>query len=195
MTTIENVLYLPDPLSFADMQSGDIVRTRRARKAMDRGSISIEGDLLRFQGAKGTVEISPVRGVTHDRWVKIEYGTGADLLTVYFSDPSKISGKKNRALVQTLQGALGLTGTVPGQDVELDRHRAQERAAAARRAFVRMWIGGAVAVIGILVTVITYSAASSGSGGGRYVVAWGAIVFGALAFLQGLVEWRKNRGD
>ncbi|HYU57977.1 MAG TPA: hypothetical protein VEO00_08005 [Actinomycetota bacterium] len=193
MATIENVLYLPDPQSFADMQSGDMVRTRRARKAMDRGSISTEGGALRFQGAKGTVELSPVRGVTHDRWAKVEYGTGADIRTGYFSVPSKIAGKKNRLLVQSLQQALGLTEAAPGQDVELDRHRSQVRAATARRSLIQMWIGGAVAVIGILVTVITLSAAS-GSSGGRYIVAWGAILFGGLAFVQGLVEWRRNRG-
>ena len=41
-----------------------------------------------------------------------------------------------------------------------------------------LWCGG-----GILVTVVTYCAAS---GGGTYVVAWGAIVFGAIRFFQGL---------
>jgi len=36
---------------------------------------------------------------------------------------------------------------------------------------------------GIIVTAITYSAAS---GGGTYIVAWGAILFGAIQFLKGL---------
>jgi hypothetical protein len=35
---------------------------------------------------------------------------------------------------------------------------------------------------GIVVTVATYAAAS---GGGAYVVAWGAILFGAIQFLRG----------
>lgn len=43
---------------------------------------------------------------------------------------------------------------------------------------------------GIVVTVITYANASSG-GGGRYVVAWGAIVFGALQFLNGFFRLLK----
>ena len=43
---------------------------------------------------------------------------------------------------------------------------------------------GALWCIGeTVVTVITYTAAS---GGGTYVVAWGAIVFGAIQFLAGL---------
>ena len=41
-----------------------------------------------------------------------------------------------------------------------------------------LWCGG-----GILVTVLTYSAAS---GGGSYVVAWGAILYGAFRFFRGI---------
>ncbi len=46
-----------------------------------------------------------------------------------------------------------------------------------------MVIGGLIAVVGIVITAVTYSAAS---GGGRYVVAWGAIIFGAIRFFRGL---------
>jgi len=42
-----------------------------------------------------------------------------------------------------------------------------------------LWCGG-----GILVTAATYSSAA---GGGSYVVAWGAILFGGLQFLRGLL--------
>lgn len=38
---------------------------------------------------------------------------------------------------------------------------------------------------GLIVTAVTYSAAS---GGGTYVVAWGAILFGAIQFIKGLVN-------
>ena len=55
--------------------------------------------------------------------------------------------------------------------------------AAARKnmLFGALWCGG-----GILVTALTYSAAASGPGDGSYVVAWGAIVFGALQFFRGV---------
>jgi len=46
-----------------------------------------------------------------------------------------------------------------------------------------MAIGGLVFVGGSFVTLVTMSAAS---GGGRYIVAWGAIAFGAIQFLAGL---------
>jgi hypothetical protein len=42
-----------------------------------------------------------------------------------------------------------------------------------------LWCGG-----GILVTALTYSSAANG--GGSYVVAWGAILFGGVQFLRGL---------
>jgi len=49
-----------------------------------------------------------------------------------------------------------------------------------------MLVGGLWCLGGILVTAVTYANASSG--GGRYVVAWGAIVFGAVQFFKGLAN-------
>lgn len=46
-----------------------------------------------------------------------------------------------------------------------------------------MLYGALWCIGGIVVTVATMSAAS---GGGTYVVAWGAIVFGAIQFFRGL---------
>lgn len=55
-----------------------------------------------------------------------------------------------------------------------------------------MVIGALWAVGGIAVTALTFSAASS-SGGGRYVVAWGAIAFGIFDFFRGLFGWLKYK--
>ena len=57
-------------------------------------------------------------------------------------------------------------------------------AAAARRNMLvgGLWCGG-----GIAVTAITYLNAS---GGGTYVVAWGAIIFGGFQFLKGLSQYQ-----
>ena len=61
--------------------------------------------------------------------------------------------------------------------------------AAARVAANRnMFVGGLWCVGGIVVTALTYSAAS---GGGSYVVAWGAIVFGGIQFCRGLLGRSK----
>jgi hypothetical protein len=49
-----------------------------------------------------------------------------------------------------------------------------------------MLYGALWCIGGIVVTAVTYSAASSG---GTYIVAWGAILFGGLQFLQGLYQY------
>lgn len=49
-----------------------------------------------------------------------------------------------------------------------------------------MIFGALWCIGGILVTALTYQAASSG--GGSYVVAWGAIVFGAIQFFRGVAQ-------
>jgi hypothetical protein len=46
-----------------------------------------------------------------------------------------------------------------------------------------MMIGGLICLVGIVITAATYSSAA---GGGRYVIAWGAIIFGAIRFFRGL---------
>ena len=48
-------------------------------------------------------------------------------------------------------------------------------------------MGGVVCAIGITITAWSYIAAEEG-GGGSYVVAWGAIVFGAIQFFRGLMQ-------
>ncbi len=55
-----------------------------------------------------------------------------------------------------------------------------------------MAIGAVVCIIGIAVTAATYSAASSG---GHYIVAWGAIVFGAIQFFKGLFQLATGSGN
>jgi hypothetical protein len=49
-----------------------------------------------------------------------------------------------------------------------------------------MMVGGIVCAIGTVITVGTYAAASNG--GGHYFVAWGAILFGGIQFIQGLFQ-------
>jgi hypothetical protein len=46
-----------------------------------------------------------------------------------------------------------------------------------------MLVGGSICLVGILITTASYDSAT---GGGTYVVAWGAILFGAIKFLKGV---------
>ena len=60
------------------------------------------------------------------------------------------------------------------------------RSEAKRKAGVKnMLVGAAWCIGGTVITAVTYSTAK---GGGTYVVAWGAIVFGAIQFLKGLFQ-------
>ena len=58
----------------------------------------------------------------------------------------------------------------------------------ARRAHAnrQLLTGAIVFAIGLVVTLVTYSSASSGRGGGTYIVAWGPMVFGALRMFRGI---------
>jgi len=59
-------------------------------------------------------------------------------------------------------------------------------AARSQAATKNMLYGALWCIGGIIVTAVTYSSAS---GGGRYVIAWGAIIFGAIQFLRGLWQY------
>jgi hypothetical protein len=51
-----------------------------------------------------------------------------------------------------------------------------------------MLVGAIWCIGGIVVTVMSYNAAASSPGGGRYVVAYGAIIYGALQFFRGMAR-------
>ena len=60
-----------------------------------------------------------------------------------------------------------------------------------RKAGRKDMIWGALWFIGgSLVTLITYSNASSSPSGGRYTVAYGAIIFGLIQFFRGVMKSR-----
>ena len=48
------------------------------------------------------------------------------------------------------------------------------------------------AVGGTVVTAVSYNSAASSPTGGRYIIAWGAIVFGAIQFFNGLIHRISN---
>ncbi|MGC4103782.1 hypothetical protein [Ferruginibacter sp.] len=62
----------------------------------------------------------------------------------------------------------------------------QIKAAKRKRGNKDMLYGGLWCAGGTIITIATYSAASEG--GGHYVVAWGAIIFGAIQFFRGVAN-------
>ena len=59
-----------------------------------------------------------------------------------------------------------------------------DRSAAKRN----MVFGAILFVVGLLITVGSFAAAADGNGGGRYVVAWGAMIFGGIRFFYGMAK-------
>ena len=80
-------------------------------------------------------------------------------------------------------GPSGKKGFIPRDTPMEDAAQAARGAARAKR---NMIVGGAWCGGGIAVTAITYMNAS---GGGTYVVTWGAIIFGGYQFLKGLLAY------
>jgi hypothetical protein len=70
------------------------------------------------------------------------------------------------------------------------------RRASLKRALRNMFVGAFVCIAGILVTTLTYKAAVSNPNGGSYIIAWGAILFGAFQFLLGVFQFQSlDKGD
>ena len=55
-----------------------------------------------------------------------------------------------------------------------------------------MVIGGLVCIAGAAITIYSYESAASNAQGGSYTVAWGAVLFGAIQFLRGLMQSVKK---
>ena len=97
------------------------------------------------------------------------------------------------------QGELqkqGLDAQTAGQVVgNVDTFIAQLRAAYRQNGLKNIGIGILVCIIGIVVTALTYGVASSGRGGGHYIIAWGAVLFGAIQALRGLFRCAQQPSE
>ena len=59
--------------------------------------------------------------------------------------------------------------------------------------FRKMIFGALWAVGGTMATVFSYSSAAGSSGGGKYFIFWGAILFGLIDCLVGFSGWVSNK--
>jgi hypothetical protein len=80
------------------------------------------------------------------------------------------------------QGLSVEVATIVVDNLQEAMAKAHSQAGQKNMLFGALWCIG-----GIVVTVATYSAAAS-AGEGRYIIAWGAIVFGAVQFFRGLIQ-------
>ncbi len=72
--------------------------------------------------------------------------------------------------------------------VERRTRDVRQPTAAQLAAQAEMRSGALICAIGILITSVTYSHAAHSAHGGRYVLAWGPIIFGAARFFRGLMR-------
>lgn len=110
--------------------------------------------------------------------VKTQYNknTQFQLLGVVTQD------NKSWVKVRDISGSEGfIDGTAK---IKVIAEKAKPTKATGKR---NMLIGALWAIGGLVVTVATYSAASAR--GGTYVVAWGAVIFGGVQFVQGLIQF------
>jgi uncharacterized protein DUF4339 len=74
-----------------------------------------------------------------------------------------------------------------GRTVEIDA--AQFKALKRKAGLKTMGYGALWFFGGLIVTGISYSMASSGSGGGTYLVTWGAVIIGGIQIVKGLIQF------
>lgn len=106
---------------------------------------------------------------------------------VYQRAATLANERKSKDKIETELVAMGLnkeTASMVIENVFRSRKKAHREAAARN-----IMIGAAWCVGGIAVTALTYQLAS---GGGVFVVAWGAILFGGIQFIKGLGQLAIN---
>jgi hypothetical protein len=162
------------------------------------GVLIARGDSLEFQSKKGTLLMPTVRGVNFSSSamsgvkMTVEYGGGGvPIQSANFLDLSK--GKISRRAVKTATQELAQR---LNQELNVTEMSGQDRVvlteAKRKRGVWQMAIGGLLAVAGTIITIVTYSDASSDAEGGTYIVAWGPIVFGLILFGQGFFQSRSR---
>jgi hypothetical protein len=55
-----------------------------------------------------------------------------------------------------------------------------------------MIVGGIICVVGVVITAVAFALASQNGRGGGYIVAWGAIIFGGIQFIRGLLQSQET---
>jgi hypothetical protein len=105
------------------------------------------------------------------------YNYAADLM---INKKIKAAEVRNMLMQQGID-AQAATTVVDALGVEISKQKKE-------RAKRDMMFGGGICIVGLIITLVSYSVASSS--GGTYVVTWGAVIFGALQFFKGLISMR-----
>ncbi|MFN2530672.1 MAG: hypothetical protein ABR555_05195 [Pyrinomonadaceae bacterium] len=132
--------------------------------------------------ASGVQQDSPLELVEHER-----ADEQPQPLAVYAAGLYKIGLSNPQIESKLMEKGLSALSVV-----EIMRDISKQRAGATKEAGTRnMLLGVLLCVGGIVVTGVTYAVAM---GGGTFIVAWGAIIFGAGLFVRGLQQYQGKLG-
>jgi hypothetical protein len=172
------------------------------RSQADIGTVTIENDLLRFDGKNQlmfphiiSVERVNSKAFAHDL-VQVDYSDGHNIATVYFAVAYRRGGGETiNKLFAMLTKLCGRTAPASVAPEAIEMHREQvlaERAKSNRQASMTMLIGALLFVVGLVVTIGTY--VSAASTGGVYIIAYGAVFGGLAMILGGFALKQKSSG-
>jgi hypothetical protein len=114
-----------------------------------------------------------------------------------YGQPNQPYGLPNQPYGQPDQAYWGAPGSPPGLSYQSGQPvgvppfqppAASNMANVARSRGIRqIVIGGVLFLIGLIITVATYSSASSSRTGGTYFVAYGPMIFGIIGIIRGAI--------
>lgn len=171
------------------------------------GTLTAYPDRLVVEGKRVNLTLANVRDVSVEvkRWqadafaksprLRVTHGTGDHLAVTYFTKVAAGMPKKVRALNEEFFAAMQAVYGQSSSLSEVDRQRlasvdAVRQGAELRSAQRSIWIGLALLIGGIVLTIVTYSSAS---GGGTYIVAYGPVLAGVGMLVVGLLGRAKAR--
>jgi hypothetical protein len=163
---------------------------------LNYGTLRAWPDRLELEGKQAKTTITAVRGVAfEDGFARVTHGAGDAVSTTYLAKSvvgrPKTQKEVRRQFVEDLQSVCGETALSGSERDQVELFDAAVRDAKLRGARRSVRIGAALLLAGLLLTGITYAAAS---GGGTYVLAWGPVLAGLVMVITGLVNQAKYRG-
>lgn len=195
MTTLQTPTATPTPVEAPAVGTGE--RFENIRLVLNEqtgagptGTLIASGDTLFFHGDKGAPAAFPkVRRITYAGQVIVEFGgDGRPKQKITLVDTSRGMmhfRAADKELAEKLRAAVTVVPWTAEEQAEIVRGRH-------RNGRKRMLIGAALFAVGAIVTIVTYSNATDGSGG-RYFLWWGPMVFGLILFIQGLAASLSRR--
>ena len=123
-----------------------------------------------------------VAQLVRDGWLHSEAQAAVQRVAAQLPDKQSALAELQQTTAQLAQDKP-LTNYNPDNITYL---RTAARTAARQQAATQMWIGAAWAIGGTLVTVISLAAAE---GGGTYIIAWGAVLYGIVTFFRGFIAY------